>query len=114
LALTTYSQAMEQRAGQIQQNIGVIEEAWNSVGKAAKWAWDQMLSIGRDATPQEQIAELLEERSSLAGSIFGFHKDRVKEIDAELAGLQDLVKWQNAAARAESDRADAEARAIQG
>ncbi|WP_051423891.1 phage tail tape measure protein [Bordetella petrii] len=114
LALTTYSQAMEQRAGQIQQNIGVIEEAWNSVGKAAKWAWDQMLSIGRDATPQEKIAELLEERSSLAGSIFGFHKDRVKEIDAELAGLQDLVKWQNAAARAESDRADAEARAIQG
>lgn len=112
LALATYSQAMEQRAGEIQRNIGSIEKAWNSVGKAAKWAWDQMLDIGREGTPQDRIADIQKELSQIGDSYF--HQGRAAALRAQLAGLQDLVKWQDAAARAESDRADAEARAIQG
>lgn len=112
LALTTYSQAMEQRAGEIQRNIGIIEQAWNSVGKAAKWAWDQMLDIGRDATPQDRIADIQKELAEIGNSYF--HQSRAAALRAQLAGLQDLVKWQGAAARAESDRAAAETRAIQG
>lgn len=42
------------------RNLGYLESAWSSLGKAASWAWDQMLAIGRDSTPEEEIKELTE------------------------------------------------------
>ena len=46
--------AMEGR----KRSLGYLEEAWSSLGKAASWAWDKMLGIGREKTPEEEIDTL--------------------------------------------------------
>ncbi|WP_353631079.1 phage tail tape measure protein [Achromobacter xylosoxidans] len=111
LALTTYSQAMEERSQQVVQNVGYIERAWNGAKNVAKEAWDAMLGIGRDLTPQDRIGQIQKELDQIGTSFF--HQDRAKALRAQLTGLQELVKWQNAAAKAQADEAGAVARAIQ-
>ena len=111
LALTTYAQAMEQRSAEVVQNIGLLEKAWRGVTGVAKDAWDAMLGIGRDLTPQDRIGQIQKELDQIGESFF--HQDRAKALRAQLTGLQELVKWQNAAAKAQADEAGAVARGIQ-
>ncbi|NMU88415.1 phage tail tape measure protein [Achromobacter ruhlandii] len=111
LALTTYSQAMEERSQQVVQNVGYIEKAWNGAKNVAKEAWDAMLGIGRDLTPQDRIGQIQKELDQIGTSFF--HQDRANALRAQLNGLQELVKWQNAAAKAQADEAGAVARGIQ-
>ncbi|HCM1914661.1 TPA: phage tail tape measure protein [Salmonella enterica subsp. salamae serovar 28:r:e,n,z15] len=58
IAMSAYSEEMNKRAGDVHDNLGWIEKAWNAVGDAAKWAWDRMLDIGREDTLDEKIAAL--------------------------------------------------------
>lgn len=111
LALTAYSQAMEERSQQVVQNVGYIEKAWNGAKNVAKEAWDAMLGLGRDLTPQDRIGQIQKELDQIGESFF--HQDRAKALRAQLTGLQELVKWQNAAAKAQADEAGAVARGIQ-
>ncbi|EBS4603666.1 phage tail tape measure protein [Salmonella enterica subsp. enterica serovar Haifa] len=60
IAMSAYSEEMSKRAGDVHDNLGWIEKAWNAVGDAAKWAWDRMLDIGREDTLDEKIATLQE------------------------------------------------------
>ncbi|EOC3269756.1 phage tail tape measure protein [Salmonella enterica subsp. enterica serovar Montevideo] len=58
IAMSAYAEEMNKRAGDVHDNLGWIEKAWNAVGDAAKWAWDRMLDIGREDTLDEKIATL--------------------------------------------------------
>ncbi|EAR2443741.1 phage tail tape measure protein [Salmonella enterica subsp. enterica serovar Sandiego] len=58
IAMSAYSEEMNKRAGDVYDNLGWIEKAWNAVGDAAKRAWDRMLDIGREDTLDEKIAAL--------------------------------------------------------
>lgn len=58
IAMSAYSEEMNKRAGDVHDNLGWIEKAWNAVGDAAKRAWDRMLDIGREDTLDEKIAAL--------------------------------------------------------
>ncbi|EAY7405252.1 phage tail tape measure protein, partial [Salmonella enterica] len=60
IAMSVYSEEMNKRMGDVHDNLGWIERAWNAVGDAAKWAWDRMLDIGREDTLDEKIATLQE------------------------------------------------------
>lgn len=111
LALTTYSQAMEERSQQVVQNVGYIEKAWNGAKNVAKEAWDAMLGIGRDLTPQDRIGQIQKELDQIGSSFF--HQDRANALRAQLTGLQELVKWQGAAAKAQADEAGAVRRGIE-
>lgn len=60
IAMFAYSEEMNKRMGDVHDNLGWIERAWNAVGDAAKWAWDRMLDIGREDSLDEKIATLQE------------------------------------------------------
>ncbi|EBX9172108.1 phage tail tape measure protein [Salmonella enterica subsp. enterica serovar Kandla] len=60
IAMSAYSEEMNKRIGDVHDNLGWIERAWNAVGDAAKWAWDRMLDIGREDSLDEKIAKLQE------------------------------------------------------
>ncbi|EKC9768084.1 phage tail tape measure protein, partial [Salmonella enterica] len=60
IAMSAYSEEMNKRMGDVHDNLGRIERAWNAVGDAAKWAWDRMLDIWREDTLDEKIATLQE------------------------------------------------------
>ena len=58
LAQDAYAQMTEQRAQTILQNLGYVERAWLGIKDAAKSAGDVLMSLGRSATPSDQLAEL--------------------------------------------------------
>ncbi|EJI1747822.1 phage tail tape measure protein [Salmonella enterica] len=58
IAMSAYSEEMNNRMSDVHDNLGWVERAWNSLGDAAKWAWDRMLDIGREDTLDEKIAAL--------------------------------------------------------
>ncbi|HDZ9309414.1 TPA: phage tail length tape measure family protein [Klebsiella pneumoniae] len=60
VATDAYANAMQQRANEIHQNLGLLESAWDSLGKTAKGAWDAMLNIGREQTLTDKLATLNE------------------------------------------------------
>ncbi|HBC0359219.1 TPA: phage tail length tape measure family protein [Citrobacter farmeri] len=70
VASEAYSSSMIQRSNQIKENLGYLETAWNSLAKAAGWAWDAMLDVGRDASVEQKIqdasSELERAQKSLA------------------------------------------------
>ncbi|HBT4635688.1 TPA: phage tail protein [Klebsiella pneumoniae] len=60
VATDAYANAMQQRANDIHQNLGLLESAWESLGKTAKGAWDAMLNIGREQTLTDKLSTLNE------------------------------------------------------
>ncbi len=60
VATVAYANTMQQRANDIHQNLGLLESAWDSLGKAAEGAWDAMLNIGREQTLQDKLSTLNE------------------------------------------------------
>ena len=63
LLTDTYAATIATRAGQITQNLGLIERGWNYIRDAAKEALDVPLSIGREKGLADQLAD---ERAKLA------------------------------------------------
>jgi len=103
LAQQTYATAVRERTDEVKANLGTLQTAWRAVAGVAKEAWDAMLGVGRETTPQERIAEIQKELDQIGGSFF--HSARADRLRAQLVGLQDLVRWQNASARAQADEA---------
>ncbi|EQT62732.1 hypothetical protein G840_01481 [Escherichia coli HVH 188 (4-2356988)] len=59
IATEAYSSSMIQRTNQIKENLGYLETAWKAVADSAKWAWDSMLDIGREASLDQKISDVL-------------------------------------------------------
>jgi phage-related minor tail protein len=57
VAQAAYFNAMELRTPKLEENLGVLQRAWRGVGEDASWAWDKMLSIGRQAALDERIEQ---------------------------------------------------------
>ncbi|GAA0493757.1 phage tail tape measure protein [Pigmentiphaga daeguensis] len=91
LAIRTYAQATISAGEQVRENMGTLEKAWSNVGKAAKWAWDQMLNIGREDTLSERIADAEKRLIQLQDGAYERGSARrvaqVSALQAELAGL---------------------------
>lgn len=60
IATDAYANTMQQRANDIHENLGLLESAWDSLGKTAKGAWDAMLNVGREQTLSDKLATLNE------------------------------------------------------
>ena len=68
LAFESLASAMQSRAAEITGNLGLIERAWKGIKGAAAEAWDEMLSVGREQTLEEQLAAL-DQRGLDSGSV---------------------------------------------
>ncbi|WP_404695279.1 phage tail length tape measure family protein [Raoultella ornithinolytica] len=60
VATDAYANTMQQRANDIHENLGLLESAWDSLGKTAKGAWDAMLNVGREQTLADKLVTLNE------------------------------------------------------
>ena len=97
------------------QNLGTLEQAWQSLGKAASWAWDRMLNIGREELPEQQIDKLKKEiadleqfikrggRKGLFGEMIGGTEEAQDELNAKRA---ELAKPQGVVDAAQKEAAD--------
>ena len=117
LAQATLADATNRAADQVRASAGTLERGWNTLGLAARKAWDSMLNIGRPTPVEElrkqaeavrdQIAKLDEDggfASNAGGAAFGNSKLSNKaslKLASELAGLE----YQIATLDLEADRA---------
>ncbi len=60
LAIDTYASTMKSRTTQIKENLGDIERLWKAIKDSAASAWDQMLNVGRQVTPEDTLKGLRE------------------------------------------------------
>lgn len=87
LAMDALASTMQQRAQEIAGNLGLIESAWKGIKNVAAEAWDEMLGIGRDATLEDQLAEVQRRRNDAR---YGVRGDRLgTSIDPETAAALD-------------------------
>ncbi|HAU5705855.1 TPA: phage tail protein [Citrobacter freundii] len=90
VATDAYANTMQQRATDIQQNLGLLEKAWNGLAGAAKNAWDAMLDVGRESGGNERIAQIRKELDWIDNAVGGkaVFGARRKELEQELNILQ--------------------------
>lgn len=90
VATDAYANTMQQRATDIQQNLGLLEKAWNGLAGAAKGAWDAMLNVGRESGGAGRIAEIRKELDWIDNAVGGkaVFGARRKELEQELNILQ--------------------------
>ncbi|HBX8344849.1 TPA: phage tail protein [Klebsiella pneumoniae] len=93
VASDAYANAMQQRANDIHQNLGILERAWDLLAKTAKGAWDAMLDIGREQTGTERISQIRKELDWIDKAAGGklFFGGRKAELEDELNNLQSQI-----------------------
>ena len=97
LAMDTYANAMKTRSSQIKENLGDIERLWKAIKDSAASAWDQMLNVGRQVTPEDTLKGLRErlkaqqetlntlQNSATASPDYGFGRQSSNFQDAAAA-----------------------------
>ncbi|MGV8718020.1 phage tail tape measure protein [Pseudomonas aeruginosa] len=58
IATEAYANALASRSTEMEQNLGVVEQAWNGLKSAAKSAWDAILDVGRTESPEQQLQKV--------------------------------------------------------
>ncbi|EOV9740121.1 phage tail tape measure protein [Enterobacter hormaechei] len=98
VATDAYANTMQQRANDIHANLGLLESAWDSLGKAAKSAWDQMLNVGREKSLEERLSEAQAKvKNSTAGytrDIWGNVTGLSRDANADINILQAVIDLQ--------------------
>lgn len=110
LATVEFYDAVQGRGEQITQRLGTIEKAWSNVAKAAKWAWDAALDVGREATYEEKLGKLEEAATNaarLGAGPRGTGGQGATGIEAQRASL--MLEEQERRNRAQANKDDQEA-----
>lgn len=69
VAQKAYADAMDQRLGEIEGRLGLVERGWKFVKNGAAEAWDAMLGVGRSQTLGDQLAEATRTLESLQNQL---------------------------------------------
>lgn len=98
VATDTYANTMQQRANDIHENLGFLESAWESLGRAAKSAWDQMLNVGREKSLEERLSEAQDKvKNSTSGytrDVWGNVTGLSRDAKADVNILQSVIDLQ--------------------
>jgi lambda family phage tail tape measure protein len=93
LAIETYANAVEERTGKIEENLGYLERAWRAVSSTAKEAWDSMLDAGRERTGAEKMQGLFSQLQAAQANL-----DKLKAQQAEGGNINAYTRNLRAAA----------------
>jgi|GEM_PF-2080389 len=63
IAQAALADTLQTRVTQLQGHLGAVPRAWKAIAGAAKEAWDAMLDLGRERTPEEELEQLLRARA---------------------------------------------------
>lgn len=91
VAQEAFANALNERATQMEGNLGLIERGWKSITGAVKEAWDALKGIGREVGAEGQLTAVNQSIATLERTIqerskAGFN---TQLLDAELAKLKE-------------------------
>ena len=122
VATEAYAATMSQRAMEVEDNLGTLETAWNSLADAAKSAWDSMLDIGRQQTPEAKLSNLEAsladaKRRQAEGGIWNrftanANGYNISEMEQQIDALKSQITTQNVLNNAVSEHQAREDKAI--
>lgn len=97
IAEEAYAKALTERAGNIKQNLGTLERAWNDLAGAAKSGWDAILDIGRESNDGPDLTAIQQKINYLKSTLdTGFEdgnaRERIATLQAELDGYTKKAK----------------------
>ncbi|NHC53118.1 prothage tail length tape measure [Pseudomonas sp. AU8050] len=103
IAEEAYAKALTERAGNIKQNLGTLERAWNDLAGAAKSGWDAILDIGRESNKGPDLTAIQQKINYLKSTLdTGFEdgnaRQRIATLQAELDGYTKKAKAEQDAA----------------
>jgi lambda family phage tail tape measure protein len=104
VAMKARSEALAQRTKEVQQDTGLMQQAWDYVAVHAKKAWDAMLDVGREKSRGDQAQALQEQIQQLKDGRFlpnGEFQHGLSEDSPQIQALRKQI----------SDLYDAEAKA---
>lgn len=89
-AIKIVADALNSRLGTQQERLGTLERLWRDVGKAASSAWNFMLGLGREESPEERIQRLSDQLSKMQAQLSRANPESVfaDKLRANIAGLQ--------------------------
>ncbi|MBG6673488.1 phage tail length tape measure family protein [Pseudomonas aeruginosa] len=96
LAMEALAEAMQGRSIEIANNLGLIESAWQGIKNVAAAAWDAMLDVGRQETPEDRLAAIQRQRQVAQ---YGVRGDRIggtidPALEARLAAEEEGIRKQ--------------------
>lgn len=95
VAMDSYSNMIDTRVKSMNENLGILESGWQSLGIAAKSAWDSMLNIGREnpeAELQKALATMQGKNVFQGGLAFGGQEEALAIIRAYEAKAEQTKK----------------------
>ncbi|WP_275629026.1 phage tail length tape measure family protein [Pseudomonas sp. 273] len=119
VATETFADVMDRRAGNIKENLGDVERAWQAITREAAKAWNAMLDVGRAKTLEQQLDDVETKlanaqkgisTSGRAKNQLGLPVDSVSTLEAERDRLKIAIQERNLGVETERLRAEGEAR----
>lgn len=115
IATDAYANTMQQRATDIQDNLGYLEKAWNGITGAAKGAWDAMLGVGREQSLQSRLEDATKRandaRGGMVSNLFG-KPGWQSDAEAEVNILQSVIDLQGDLTKASAEASKEEQKRI--
>lgn len=113
LAMRTYADTVNERTGEVEENLGTLQTAWRGIIGAAKAAWDAMLDVGREDTTSDRIRDLGTKLDALKNNNLAYlqygnigseaRKEQIRLATEELRGLLKQERDDNRRAYTESE-----------
>lgn len=96
VAQRAFADSINSRAGQIEQNLGLIERGWKSIKSAINEAIDAAANIGRTAGPEAQLATAQKAVASLEAAVQSRQQRGLAtgDLDRQLAAAKQFVETQ--------------------
>lgn len=119
VATETFADVMDRRAGNIKENLGDVERAWQAITREAAKAWNAMLDVGRAKTLEQQLDDVETKLSNAQKGIstskraenqLGLTVDSVSTLEAARDRLKIAIQERNLGVETERLRAEGEAR----
>ncbi len=109
MAQEAYADATISRSDELRNNLGTLQQAWDSVAGAAKSAWDRMMDAGRRKSIADLIAEVKQDIDR--GTTDAYGGDSAAKL--ALANLEARADAEGKAAKAAGERVAQERASIQ-
>lgn len=113
LAQKAFADTLSNRAGEMEKQLGVVERSWRNIKDAVLGAGSAILSIGRTATPQDQLTTVQSDRSALERAAANSGdpqrasrlQNRIESLKVIEASLQEQIRLESRSAGITAEKA---------
>ncbi len=119
LAMQSYGDALAQRTSEITNNLGLIETAWKAIKLGAAETWDDVLSVGRTDSLEQQYQDFSKRIEELTPQAqigewgYGFAKKELEALYVKRDAIMEQMKAERDRTEQQKQQAEINQKSIQ-